>query len=270
MPTTYSHMAFGERVLSLLGEDARGAALRNKILPFQNDFFVGVHGPDLLFYYHALIPNRISRIGHTLHSIPADALFTRLKETALGSEAGFAYAMGVVCHYILDFRCHPYVEEYKDKTGISHGEIELEMDWQMMVSDGLDPMHHRPADILRLTPELLEPLEKVYSGASAQQLGKALESMVFYCGIGVCPNDTKRRLMVGVMKAIGLGTLAKGHVICPERNPRCQESTRWLCSRLEETVPEAAELMGHYAGFLQGEEELPEIFGGTFMGPVKK
>ena len=270
MPTTYSHMAFGERVLDCLAQTENGSAVCAQIMKSKNDFMVGTHGPDLLFYYKALKPNDISRIGSKLHSTVAIDLMTRLKETALESVEGFSYAMGVVCHYVLDYRCHPYVNRYRDENGITHGEIELEMDRRMMLTDGHDPMTYRPADSLCLSPSLQKPLEKIYPGATAAQIGKAAESFVFYCGLGVCPNHFLRGLILKGMKLIGLENLSKGHVMVPERNPACDVSSETLCGMLEAAVPEAVQTIIDYSRFISGEEAIPEIFSGTFGGPVAK
>lgn len=270
MPTTYSHMAFGERVLALLSGDEKGSAVHAQIIKSKNDFMVGTHGPDLLFYYKALKPNEISKIGSKLHSAVASDLMIKLKETALDSPEGFSYAMGVVCHYVLDYHCHPYVNRYRDEKHVSHGEIELEMDRKMMLTDGHDPMTYRPADTLSLSKSLWKPLEKIYPGATAEQIGKAAESFVFYCGLGVCPNNLLRNLILRVMKMIGLEELSKGHVMVPNANPVCDESSGTLCGMLENTVSVAAETIKAYERFIRGEGDLPEIFSGTFGGPIAK
>ena len=267
MPTTYSHMAFGERVLKALQNNPNTDKIVENIRSWKEDFWVGLHRPDILFYYHPLVPNPVSRLGHMMHNRPAGSWFVRLKELSQNCDAGYAYAMGAACHYILDYRCHPFVEAYQEKTGISHGEIELEMDWQMMVQDGRNPMQYRPADPLKLHPQLLAPLQSVYPGVSARQLKRAVESMVFYCGICVWPDEKKRHLLIGAMELVGLHTLAKGHVITPERNPACAESTQWLCEKLHQTVPEAVELLQSFDKYLSGEGPLPILFRGTFMGP---
>lgn len=270
MPTTYSHMAFGERVLAHLTGDEQGSALCSEINKAKNDFMVGTHGPDLLFYYKALKPNDISRIGSKLHSAVAADLMEKLKEIALDSAEGFAYAMGVVCHYVLDYHCHPYVNHYRDEKNVSHGEIELEMDRKMMLTDGHDPMTYRPADSLSLSKRLWKPLEKIYVGATAEQIGKAAESFVFYCGLGVCPNNLLRNVILRTMKLIGLEELSKGHVMVPQANPVCDASSEKLCQMLEATVSIAVETIKAYNNYICGEGELPEIFFGTFGGPVSK
>lgn len=44
------------------------------------------------------------------------------------SSREYAYLMGFVCHFILDSECHPYVEEYIEKSGVQHLEIEEEFE----------------------------------------------------------------------------------------------------------------------------------------------
>ena len=48
MPSTYAHRRFGADVLQQLP-----AALQDQIGKNRALFDVGLHGPDLLFYYHA-------------------------------------------------------------------------------------------------------------------------------------------------------------------------------------------------------------------------
>jgi hypothetical protein len=72
------------------------------------------------------------------------------------------------------------------------------------------------------------------------------------------------------MKLIGLENLSKGHVMVPERNPACDVSSETLCGMLEAAVPEAVQTIIDYSRFISGEEAIPEIFSGTFGGPVAK
>ena len=38
-------------------------------------FDIGLHGPDILFYYRALIPNSVSGQGYGMHKQMADLFF---------------------------------------------------------------------------------------------------------------------------------------------------------------------------------------------------
>ena len=58
MPSTYAHRCFGADVLTQLPE-----ALQKKIEPYRALYDIGLHGPDLLFYYKALQSNPVNRLG---------------------------------------------------------------------------------------------------------------------------------------------------------------------------------------------------------------
>ena len=52
MPSTYAHRRFGADVLVQLPRE-----LREKITPYRPLYDMGLHGPDLMFYYRALQSN---------------------------------------------------------------------------------------------------------------------------------------------------------------------------------------------------------------------
>lgn len=68
MPTTYTHYRFGKEVLEALPRRIRTAIEKNREI-----FDIGLHGPDILFYYHALIPNAVSGQGYGMHRKQADS-----------------------------------------------------------------------------------------------------------------------------------------------------------------------------------------------------
>lgn len=70
MPTHYAHIVFGRKVLQALPED-----LSKKVSADQAAFYVGLHGPDPLFYYHPLTPNAVSRLGNAIHDEPGTVFF---------------------------------------------------------------------------------------------------------------------------------------------------------------------------------------------------
>ena len=110
MPSTYAHRRFGADVLVQLPRE-----LREKITPYRPLYDMGLHGPDLMFYYRALQSNPVNRLGNAMHEQPGRVFFTRARgvvNTARNKNAALAYALGFVCHFALDSTCHPYVERY--------------------------------------------------------------------------------------------------------------------------------------------------------------
>lgn len=62
MPSTYAHYRMGQEVLKQLSCPVREIIMENKEL-----YDIGLHGPDILFYYHPLKVNRVNSIGYGLH-----------------------------------------------------------------------------------------------------------------------------------------------------------------------------------------------------------
>ena len=55
MPTTYAHYKFGKEVMSALPRPLQNAIENNREL-----FDIGLHGPDILFYYRAAVNRDMS------------------------------------------------------------------------------------------------------------------------------------------------------------------------------------------------------------------
>ena len=70
MPSTYAHYLFGERVLARLNEETAAPVRANRQL-----YDIGLHGPDVLFYYHPLTNNKVNSIGFGMHGRHADKFF---------------------------------------------------------------------------------------------------------------------------------------------------------------------------------------------------
>ena len=108
MPSTYAHYTFGERMLPLFPAKIRSLIQENRAL-----YDIGLHGPDILFYYKALCSNEVNAVGYKMHDKPGADFFAPAKEvwqqfrTDRSSCAQHtAYLLGFLCHYALDQCCH--------------------------------------------------------------------------------------------------------------------------------------------------------------------
>ena len=72
MPSTYAHYRLGKEVIQKLDPDLRAIAEGHRQL-----YDIGLHGPDILFYYDALHRNPTSQIGFDMHGFPAPVLLRR-------------------------------------------------------------------------------------------------------------------------------------------------------------------------------------------------
>ena len=104
MPANYAHYRFGKQLLSGMCPNDRRSIQR-----FRRLYDMGLHGPDIFFYYNPLIKTATGQLGGVFHAQSGQEFFARVCAQA-GSEAGRVYLLGLLGHYCLDSVCHPYVE----------------------------------------------------------------------------------------------------------------------------------------------------------------
>lgn len=75
MPAGYTHYVFGEQVLSQLDEN-----IKKRIMPYIDLYHIGIHGPDILFYYDVYKKNPVKSLGFGMHQLPATDFFKHAKE----------------------------------------------------------------------------------------------------------------------------------------------------------------------------------------------
>lgn len=74
-------------------------------------FSWGAQGPDILFFYHPLHTNSVSRLGQDMHNRRiADTFSAVVSECAKSKDPStVSYLFGFCCHYALDRTVHPFV-----------------------------------------------------------------------------------------------------------------------------------------------------------------
>ncbi|MDD2189248.1 MAG: zinc dependent phospholipase C family protein [Eubacteriales bacterium] len=189
MPTTYAHYTFGMKVYDLLNKDAKSVIDKHKSL-----FLVGLHGPDILFYYKPLKSNDVANLGRAIHRQTALVFYKKAKEQLAicpDKSAGISYLLGFFCHFMLDSECHPLVR-YKTKTeGLTHNKIEKEFDRLMMKREGLDPNSYKPTQHLILNAGDEKIIACFYPEMTTQQIGKSVKDMKKYLDFLVSPGKAK-------------------------------------------------------------------------------
>lgn len=262
MPTTYAHYKFGKEVISALPRPLQTSVEQNREL-----FDMGLHGPDLLFYYRPAMKNTVNTQGYELHDKMADIFFENAVHVIENSEnpgAARAYIYGVICHFALDSECHPYIEKMIQTSGISHSEIEMEFDRLLMKEDYINPVRHLSTGHIHPSRENGEVIAPFYQDLTPQIIEKCMKSMIFYHKVLLAPGKTKRRLLFGGMKLIGAYNGMHGMVMSLEPNPECREYCRLLKRLFAGAVPLAAGLIIQYQKKLFQGGELSSRFHRTF------
>ncbi|MGN0388187.1 MAG: zinc dependent phospholipase C family protein [Suilimivivens sp.] len=262
MPATYAHYRFGQEVRKNLPEKEK------KIVEeFLELFMIGLHGPDIFFYYKPFSKNRVRQIGNDMHKRAGKDFFGPAAEVVRAHEenhAYLAYLYGFICHFALDVACHGYVDEKIAKSGISHTEIEAEFDRMLMVKDGHDPIRYKPTGHIVPSVENAEIIQTFFEDADNTQVLGTLKGMVSYLNLLVAPSKGKRFLIDSVLKLTGNYEDLHGLVINYVSNKDCADSTKELSDRYGQAKTQAVSLIHEYSGFLEGKKELNPIYQYTF------
>lgn len=246
MPSIYAHSRFGEEVTRLLKQQDSGCC--EAIEAYPELFAIGLHGPDIFFYYRPLTKNPVSAIGYGWHERSGRAVFTEMKQTveALppdGRRASLAYLYGFLCHFALDSSCHGYVGQAIEETGVPHTEIEGELDRKMMVEDGIEPLSHLLTGHFVPSLENACVISRFFSGATAAQIREAIRSMCAFDKLFLCPKPLKRTAVLTGMRLIGQYEGMHGMVLNPVPNPACAAAVDELIRLYRTALPLAVRLI---------------------------
>lgn len=262
MPTTYTHDAFGKVVYQKLPED-----IKRVIAGYKMAFLIGLHGPDLLFYYRPFEKNEVNERGHAMHEAAAAEFFRRGKASYLQNrdEELLSYLTGFICHYMLDSTCHPYIEEYMKETGAGHDEIETDLDRYLMERHGFNPFRYCPAKALSPERECVRVIGECFEGLDECQIVKAIRSMHFYTALTVCPNPLKRKVLLAVSRAVNAEELVAGRVMMKKRSKRCMEGSAELLRLIRLAIPETVTVIEDFYETIEDENYLNCRFDRNYL-----
>ncbi len=197
MPTTYAHDLFGKKVYKKLP-----AEMKQVIRKYGNLYRIGLHGPDILFYF--LVNKRVVDVGISMHREKARGFFERGMELVryMDDEPLLAYMLGFGCHYLLDSACHPYVNEMADKKVISHTILEKEFDRTLMLETGKNPYRFYPSHCIVPKRSYAETIHKAIEEVSAGNILISLRLMKFFTNCMVYDNSGRRMRMIHLITRI--------------------------------------------------------------------
>ena len=135
----------------------------------------------------------------------------------------------------------------------------------LLVEDGKDPVRQSLVPHIHPTEENSEVIAAFFPNTTPDQVKAALEDMLKYNDLLVCPGWLKRRLVIRALKKSGNYDDMIGLLLNAEGDPRCDESNARLKELYDGAVGLAVELIGDLHGYLDGRtEELPPRFDRTF------
>lgn len=273
MPTTYAHYRFGRDVYKHLPPQAQAVIQAHGGL-----YNIGLHGPDLLFYYKVYKKNPVSSTGFTMHDQPGKEFFQQAAQLmkrryprrsqkpgfSFLTSSKYAYLFGFLCHFALDSNCHPYVERMVRETSISHSEIEAELDRHLMMRDGLNPMVCRPTSHLRPKVFYGSVISGFFPGISPGQIVASIRSMRFCCNL-LAPSGQKLRFVVlRLLRGTPLPVTVREMIIKERPNPACRPITRELEQRYLAAIHDASQLIVNFMDHVENGTPLDSRLNHTF------
>lgn len=240
MPASYTHYRFGRDVLALLPENRRETAMAHREL-----FDIGLHGPDIFFYYHPLWDNPVSRVGYAMHEETGAAVFRRFAaiwERQNRDPAATAYVLGFLCHFALDSGCHGYVEEMAS-IGVSHTLLEMELDRSYLVADGLDPIHQDLTAHIHPSAANARVIARFFPQLTERQVERALKEMIQSHHLLMASSRPKRLLLERGIALAGKTDSVGGMVMSEAPSRACKSMVDRLHTLYDQALPVAAAML---------------------------
>lgn len=238
MPAAYTHYRFGRDVLALLPEELRSVITAHRAL-----YDIGLHGPDIFFFYRPLGHNSVIRLGHALHTQSGETVFRRLATLydRAPSPAARAYLLGFLCHFALDSSCHGYVGQM-EALGVGHSLLETQLDRAFLVEDKRDPCTFNPTGHLKPTGEAAEVIAGFFPQITVGEVEASIRDMIRIQQLLLPTSAAKRKLLMGSTRLFRKPYIAG--MVMPERESvACRQMVGRLRLLYVEAVPLAVSLL---------------------------
>ena len=262
MPSTYAHYRFGQDVLEALPAEYRTAILKEKDL-----FNIGLHGPDLLFYYKPFSHHPLHAEGGRMHNLTGREFFTEAGKTFLAKgphRADYAYLCGFLCHFALDRACHGYVNSLAARGEVSHEEIESEFDRILLEEDGVDPVRRNLAAHVHASRRASEVIAPYFPGVTKKEINEGILSLWGFNVLLALPGRISYRKVDRVLRHLPSYDFIHGHMINLDPNPLCEQSNRDLRQMYESAIKDACHLIRAFLPSVRGKRQWPSLLDFDF------
>jgi hypothetical protein len=254
MPSTYAHYRLGCQALSVMDPETASIVRRNRRF-----FDMGVHGPDLFFYYGPSFSKKISSLGSFFHAQSGAAFFTRVcRELRLNpSEAKESYLYGVLCHYALDSMCHPFVHEQGEAT---HVALETEFDRFLLELDGKIPQEQDLSIHMRFDKRDCAVIAPFYPPAKEEEIARCVWNMRTVTHLLTVPGNAIRSI---VKTGIGLAGAAD-LMMPPEPNAALLPLDAPMKALYDQALTQYPAMLATLRGHLHHGAGFDELYKPTF------
>ena len=261
MPTTYAHYRFGDHAYKLTDEKTQ--EIINK---YRDLFNIGVHGPDIFFYYNCVKRNKVNDFGYDLHMHSMKEVLERFKPHYLkaeNKEATLSYILGFLAHFTFDSYAHSYIEIKEEKDKVSHGRLEAQLDRFYLIKDGFNPNKKKVTDYLNPTAFAASVIANLFDEWDEKTIYKTIRDQVFFLKVLKDDTDLKRDILIKLMKLVKANGFIE-MVMGKEDDPRCADSNLRIDKYFERAVVHYPSLARNVIEFLEEDKPLDPYFNYHF------
>ena len=257
MPATYAHYRFGKMVYRVLPKEIQRMIKENK-----EAYLLGLHGPDLVFYYRPVGKNEVNQLGVRMHKEPAVDFFEKGRQNYQEhpSNVLLSYLCGFLCHFMLDSECHPYINSYKEKHHLGHLEIETDFDRFLMEKDGKNPGRQNCTAHLRRDYDTEKAIASMFDGVTSRQIDQSIRGFRRCIRFFQCPCKAKTWFLRAASRIAGQDKELGGLIMDGVPKAACEKSNLHLRERLYGAVIPAAVVIEEYVyGIATGDALSPRL-----------
>lgn len=266
MPAVFAHDLYGRNIFMELDREIRDAIRKEK-----DCFYLGVQGPDVLFYYRPWGTNPINEKGHRYHARPAMEIFAHGVEVMRNTEdpkkkgAIQAYLLGVACHFALDHSLHGEIGRLERETGFTHAEIETELDRRLLIGAEMEPVRSYTACHLKNTEMTRYAVMKVFK-EDEKVSGESIFTFKTMERLFINTGEFFKKFVGFVMKRLGCYDKYFGMVMKKDPMAGLDETTELLENMFFEAVPFGVKVVNGLYDSMKKRDPLPSAFYGDFEG----
>ncbi len=263
MPAAYTHKEYGQRVYQNLSSDIQG-----KIDPYRAYYDLGLHGPDILFFYLFYGNSAVMKKGYQMHYEIAREFFETARDKINNSknkEAALAYILGFINHFVLDSECHGLINQSQIDLSMSHSELESELDARIMRQQELDHVSTKVTTHLhsnKIDMEVIAPFFEV----KAIEVKRSVNTMVFLLDLFVAPSKAKRFMLYSIMRLTGMYNRYQGLIFNYHENKKSAEVVSKLVRKMDNALLDSTKCIEEYIELLKEDTSLSNRFDHDYEG----
>lgn len=265
MASIYTHNRFG-----LLLREKMSGELKEVATKYDDLYRLGQQGPDI-FFFNLKLTMKEGTPGMFIHEASGKDYLEHIKpfvkQYPLNSPQG-AYLVGSLCHYILDSKIHPLVDDF-NFADFGHLDIETELDRYYLIKDGIKkPEKYRLDLLIPQTEQVYQVVPEFYlqyNGVSKEDVIKGIKGFSFIKKLFLTSCLVKEKVFCSILKIAGM---QKFSALMMRQTPlaKSQQTNPILAKCYDDTLMIALDLIENALGYIYNDQELKDDFNINYDG----